>query len=107
MKPIQRREFIKNSATLAGGAVIAPAYIPNFISDSPNERVNIALVGISGERKLERGMIKGREQGFICTKYAEIPNVRIKTICDVDERLFPAVSETVEEIFGVKPKDRG
>ena len=103
MKPIQRREFIKSSATMAGGMFIAPAYIPNMITDSPNERVNIALVGISGERELERGMIKGRGARIHLPKYAEIPNVRIKTICDVDERLFPGVSATVEEKFGKKP----
>lgn len=103
MKPIQRREFIKNSATLSGGLVIAPAYIPNLISDSPNERINIALAGISEKRKLERGMISGRGRVHIAN-YSEIPNVRIKTICDVDERLFPDVEATIEEKFGTKPK---
>lgn len=103
MKPIIRREFVKQSAAIAGGFVVAPAYIPNLISDSPNERINVALVGISGERKLERGMIKGRGRVHVAN-YAEIPNVKIKTICDVDERLFPTVVDTIEEKFGAKPK---
>lgn len=102
MKPIKRREFIKSSAALAGGFVMAPVYIPNLISDSPNERVNVALVGISGERKLERGMIRGRGRIHIAN-YSDIPNVRIKTICDVDERLFPDVEVSIEEKFGIKP----
>ena len=36
--------------------------------------------------------------------YAEIPNVRIKTICDVDERLFPEKIKIIEEKFGAAPK---
>lgn len=102
MKPIQRREFIKKSA-LIGSGFVAPAYVRNMITDSPNERVNIALVGISGDRKLVRGMIPGRGKVHI-NNYAAIPNVRIKTICDVDERLFPGVVSTIEEKFGATPK---
>jgi predicted dehydrogenase len=103
MKPIKRKEFIKQSALIAGGVAAAPAYLPNMISNSPNERVNIALAGISGQRKLVRGMINGRGMVHINT-YAEIPNVTIKTICDVDERLFPGVSANIEKLFGAKPQ---
>lgn len=103
MEHLPRREFIKKSASMATGVVVAPAFIPNLITDSPNERVNIALVGISGDRKLERGLIPGRGKRHI-QEYSKIPNVRIRTICDVDERLFPDVSATVEEKFGAKPK---
>lgn len=102
MKPIGRREFIKNSA-LIGSGFVAPAYVKNMVTNSPNERVNIAVVGISGDRKLVRGMIPGRGKVHI-DNYAAIPNVRIKTICDVDERLFPGVVSTIEEKFGATPK---
>ncbi len=81
----------------------APAYVKSMISDSPNERINVAVVGISGSRKSVRGMISGRGQVHI-NKYAEIPNVRIKTICDVDERLFPNVVATIEKKFGTAPQ---
>ena len=83
--------------------MVAPAFVKNILTDSPNERVNVALVGISGERKLVRGMIPGRGRVHI-SRYAAIPNVRIKTICDVDERLFPSVVSTIEEKFGATPK---
>jgi predicted dehydrogenase len=102
MEPIKRSEFIKRSAAVAGGALIAPAYIRNMISDSPNERINVAVLGISGQRKVVRGMISGRGIVHVNT-YAEIPNVTVKTICDVDERLFPGMSATVEKLFGTKP----
>lgn len=103
MKPIKRKEFIRQSSLLAGGAITAPAYIPRMITNSPNERVNIAVAGISGQRKNVRGMINGRGMVHINT-YAAIPNVVVKTVCDVDERLFPGVVGTVEKLFGTKPK---
>jgi len=102
MSSLPRREFIRKSAGTAGAAIIAPAYIKNMITNSPNERVNIAVAGISGQRKNVRGMINGRGRVHINT-YSQIPNVTIKSICDVDERLFPGVVATVEELFGAKP----
>lgn len=102
MKSIQRRTFLKNSTITTGAIAAAPAYIPAMISNSPNERINVAVVGIAGERERTRGIIRGR--GIIHIKnYSEIPNVVVKTICDVDERLFPANEKLVEELFGSKP----
>lgn len=88
---------------MIGGVLIAPAFVRNMISDSPNERVNIALIGIAGKRPSVRGIINGRGIVHI-NNYAEIPNVRIKTICDVDERLFPEKIKIIEEKFGAAPK---
>lgn len=102
MKKTARREFLKKSATAATGAIVAPAYIRNMITDSPGERVNVAVVGIAGERERVRGIIRGR--GIIHIRnYSEIPNVTVKTICDVDERLFPENVKIVEELYGSKP----
>ncbi len=100
---MKRREFVNKSASAAGGVMAAPAFIKNMITRSPNERINVALAGISGDRVKVRGMINGRGRVHINT-YAEIPNVTINTICDVDERLFPGVIATVEKLFGAKPK---
>jgi predicted dehydrogenase len=103
MKPIKRREFLNNSAVMAGGVMVAPSFVRNMVTDSPNERVNVALIGIAGERPSVRGSIDGRGIVHI-NAYAEIPNVRISTICDVNERLFPANVKLVEQKFGVAPK---
>ena len=103
MKSITRSEFLKNSTAMAGSIVIAPSFIPNMISDSPNERVNVALIGIAGKRPSVRGSINGRGIVHI-ENYAAIPNVRIATICDVNEALFPANAKLVEEKFGAAPK---
>ena len=48
MKPITRSDFVRKSTVMAGGAFVAPAYIRGMISDSPNGRVNVALIGIAG-----------------------------------------------------------
>lgn len=100
---MKRREFIKTSAVAASTAIAAPTYVKSMITDSPNERINVALVGISGKRKLVRGMINGRGRVHI-DRFAAIPNVRITTICDVDERLFPGVGTMIEQKFGITPK---
>ena len=100
---MKRREFVNKSASAAGGVMAAPAIIENMITRSPNERVNVALAGISGDRVKVRGMINGRGRVHINT-YAEIPNVSLHTLCDVDERLFPGVIATVEKLYGAKPK---
>jgi predicted dehydrogenase len=36
--------------------------------------------------------------------YCKMPNVRVTTLCDVDERLFPEAVKNVEEIGGNTPK---
>jgi hypothetical protein len=102
MKKIVRREFIKRSAQTTGGLIVAPAYIKNLITNSPNERVNVAIAGISGVRPRVRGMIRGRGIVHI-NNYAKIPNVMVTTLCDVDERLFPSVVSEVEKLYGKKP----
>ncbi len=102
MEETGRREFLKQAA-VAGGAVVFPSYIRNMISDSPNERINVAVIGISGDRERVRGIIRGR--GIVHIRnYAEIPNAKVTTICDVDERLFPENTRIVEELFGASPK---
>ena len=102
MKPIKRREFLKSSTSVAAGVFVAPAFIKNMITNSPAERVNVAIIGIAGKRERVRGIINGRGIVHI-QNYAKIPNVTVKTICDVDERLFPENEKIVEELYGSKP----
>jgi len=95
MKAENRREFIKKSVVAAGGMVVAGAPI-NAINisnqKSPNDRINIAVIGFHG---------KGQEH---YRRYSQIPNVRVTTLCDIDERLFPKAVAEVEKIGGFKPK---
>jgi len=71
----------------AGAAAVQTA----LAQSSPNERINIAVVGFHG-----RGMAHIR--GF-----APIPNVRVAALCDVDERLFPNGVAEVEKLGGNRP----
>ncbi len=103
MKTIRRREFIRNSAATAGGIMAAPVYLKNMITNSPNERVNIGLAGISGSRPRVRGMISGRGITHI-NEYAKVPNAVITTICDADQRLFGPVVNDIEKKYGARPK---
>ncbi|MCK5443914.1 MAG: twin-arginine translocation signal domain-containing protein, partial [Maribacter sp.] len=41
MKNVSRRTFLKSTSTVAAGALI----IPNLLSFSPNNKLNIAVIG--------------------------------------------------------------
>ncbi len=70
----------------------APAVRPAWGQSSPNDTVNIAVVGFHG-----RGKSHYRA-------YAQMPNVRVAYLCDVDERLFPGAVAEIERIAGYRPK---
>jgi predicted dehydrogenase len=101
---MDRRKFIKDSGYTTGMMAVAPVVIKDFVGKSPNDTINVAVVGISGkDRPRVRGMIGGRGMVHVNT-YAGIPNVRVSAICDVDERLLPGASAEVEKLFGKKPR---
>jgi predicted dehydrogenase len=96
-KEISRREFLNRSTRTAAGVVAATAlasraraqvtYAPRSHVRGANDRINMALIGIRGRG---RGLSKG---------FAGIPEVRVKTLCDVDANLF---GERVKEIDGIQ-----
>jgi predicted dehydrogenase len=92
MSTTNRREFIKKSALAAGFITTVPAVKRGFSFQKPNDRINIAVVGIGG-----RG--QSHYQQFV-----RMENVRVAALCDVDERLFPAAVTAVEKQAGYKPK---
>jgi predicted dehydrogenase len=96
MKKVNRREFIKKSAVTAGGLIIAGSTSNAFYiqkgKTSPNDQINIAVVGLHNRGKGHYGA------------YAKMPNVKITAVCDVDERLFPEAVNAVEKLGGYKPK---
>jgi predicted dehydrogenase len=101
---MDRRKFVKNAGYTTGMMAVAPVALKNFVNRSPNDTLNVAVVGISGSnRPRVRGMIGGRGMVHVNT-YADIPNVRVTAICDVDERLLSGASAEVEKLFGQKPR---
>jgi predicted dehydrogenase len=95
MESNDRRGFLKKSIISAGGMLMTTPILNatgNSGRKSANERINVAVIGING---------KGKHH---YTRFSQIPNVRVTTICDVDERLFPQGVAAVEKISGLKPK---
>ncbi|MBE9510240.1 MAG: Gfo/Idh/MocA family oxidoreductase [Bacteroidetes bacterium] len=92
MCPDNRRKFIKKTVTGTAGIIIGAPLAKNVFAESPNDRINIAVVGIRS---------RGAEH---CRQFSQIPNVRVTTICDVDERLFPKAVNEIKEFSGEKPK---
>ena len=93
---ITRKDFI-NRSTMATAAVatIGPLAISNSkVMGNPlgaNDTINVAVVGI-----------RGRGQSHI-RAFANMENVRVKTLCDIDERLFDERVQMTEEIQGSRP----
>jgi predicted dehydrogenase len=96
-KGLSRREFLGNTAKLAAGAAAlgmltscaeqkaAPLAAGRVIG--ANDRINIAIIGIRG-----RGM-------YLAENFVKIPNVSVKTFCDIDANLF---AERVKKIEGIQ-----
>ena len=100
-KMISRREFLDKTSKATAG-IIAGGALASCAAPAPkalvagkvigaNDRINLAIIGIRG-----RG-------GGLLNSFAGIPNVHIKTICDVDERLFPKTLKSTQEKFGYTP----
>jgi len=92
MESIDRRTFIRKSGVVAAGAFISKPIIDRaIIQKSPNDTIHAAVIGIRSRGKDHyRALVK-------------IPNVKIATLCDIDERLFPEAVAEVEQLTGYKP----
>jgi len=91
---LSRRSFLKSSVT--GAAGLATASSTAFLSRperilGANDRVRVAVCGVHG-----RGMDHVRN-------YAQIPNVEIAAVCDVDENVLRERVATMEKRGIPKP----
>jgi len=93
----QRREFIKKSVlgtaglAMAGMGMSAKSYASII---GANERINMAVIGIRGQ---------GSNHINQWCALKDNRNVRLKTLCDVDEQYFEPKSKIVIEKTGVTP----
>ena len=85
-----RREFVKK-AGLAARLTVGPAVRPAWGRSSPNDRINVAVVGFH-----RRGRVHYRY-------FAKMPGVNVSHLCDIDEGLFPNAVSEVEHIGGYRP----
>src|SRR6202048_2549773 len=88
METINRREFVKTSV---GAAIAAPFIGAVGRAHSPNDTINLAVVGL-------RSRGQAHYEGF-----GKIPGVRIATLCDVDERLFSEALANLGKVAQQKP----
>lgn len=93
----QRREFIKKSMlgtagiAMAGMSMSAKSYASIL---GANDRINMAVIGIRGQ---------GSNHINQWCALKDNRNVRLKTLCDVDEQYFSEKSKIVIEKTGVTP----
>ena len=90
MASLTRRDFVRSTG-LSGAALMAPLLKTGFANNSPNETIQVAVMGI-----------RSRGTAHALT-LAKLPNVNVAALCDVDERLLPKLAADVEKISGKKP----
>ncbi len=86
---MKRRVFIGKAAAAAGGAVLTSAAAGHAASGSKNDEITLAVVGINGQGASH----------LRC--FNTCKGVRIKTICEVDQRLYKKSAEFADGL-GVK-----
>lgn len=93
MKNLNRRTFVKKSTIATAGIMMssAPLIKNSLASNSANETVNIAVIGIRSRGKDHYRAL------------AKIPNVNIVAICDIDQGLLAEAVAEIEKLTGKKP----
>ncbi|WP_423127583.1 Gfo/Idh/MocA family protein [Gaoshiqia sp. Z1-71] len=89
MKETDRRSFIKQSAVITAGIAALPTIMN--AGCSPNEKINVGLIGC-------RGMGFSDLQSFLKNK-----DVECVALCDVDKRVLEPRAAEVEKLTGKKP----
>ncbi len=98
---MNRRAFLSRTAA-AGLAAALPAR--SDAQTSPNETINVAVVGIRGDNK-GHPTWTGRGRGQDHYEYlSRIKNVRVTHVVDVDERHFKTSLSFLKERWGGDPK---
>jgi predicted dehydrogenase len=93
MEHMNRRGFIGKSTAASASLMVGMPLIQNSYGKlSPNETINVAVIGIRS---------RGQEH---YTALSKVPNVRIAMVCDIDQRLLPEAVANVEKLTGYKPK---
>ena len=91
MKASTRRQLLVHSAKVAGAAAGLSALNYTHAADSPNEKLNVAIMGVRG---------RGRS---LASEFASLKEAHVAALCDVDENVFAAASKAVEDKQGNSP----
>ena len=92
MENLNRRSFIKKSGMVTAGTLAGKPLIDRALKQRNSS--NIIRIGVIGIRN------RGKDHYRALLK---IPDVRIATLCDIDERLFSEAVEEIEALAGYRP----
>jgi predicted dehydrogenase len=99
---INRRLFLSKTAAATAGLAALPARAR--AQTSPNDTVNVAIIGIRGDNKGHpTWTARGRGQDHY-EHLAGIKNVRISHVVDIDERHFKTSLPYLKQQYGGDPK---
>ena len=99
---INRRRFLSQTAAATAG--LAATFPSRTYAQSPNETINVAVIGIRGDNKGHPTWTgRGRGQDHY-EHLAAIRNVRITHVVDVDERHFNGSLGFLKGKYGGDPK---
>lgn len=85
MKRASRRQFIKNALAATGGAVAVPSFVSALRADSPNESLQVAVVGCNGRGQSHMGGLNNRH------------GCKVTRICDCDEGVGAKAVEKIKQ----------
>ena len=92
MDYIDRRSFIKKTGVATAGTLVGSKVLGQPPKrNSPNDEVRVAVIGIRS---------RGKDHYRALSR---IPNVKIATLCDIDQRLLPEAVAEVEKLTGYTP----
>src|SRR4029453_1715717 len=92
MKSINRRNFLRNTGSVAAALAAGPVIRRSSANNSPNDTIHIAVIGIRGRGETHY------------SEWSKIPNVEVSYLCDIDEREFPKAPSNMEKTSPKKPK---
>jgi predicted dehydrogenase len=100
---INRRLFLTKTAAATAGLAALPR-ASRAQQTSPNETVNVAIIGIRGDNKGHpTWTARGRGQDHY-EHLSGVPNVRVTHVVDIDERHFKTSLPSMKEKWGGDPK---
>lgn len=100
---MDRRKFLVRATTGTVG-VAAAVRRESYASSSPNETINVAVVGIRGDNKGHPTWTSAGKGQDHYEALAGLPNVRISHVVDIDERHFSTTLPLLQKQFGGNPK---
>ena len=93
MKSLARRNFLHKAGAGAVGLGASGPWITKALAQkSPGDTINAAVMGIRSRGSHHVKLLNAHR------------NVRVTTVCDIDERLFPKIVEETEKSTGRKLK---